>query len=96
MTTKTNTERLAVVETQLTQVLVGITELKNDGKEFRDRLDLLLPTFATHEDLKSIELELTAKINQSRNSRLKDLVIQALIIGPISALIGFFFANIIK
>lgn len=96
MSKLTDGERLVKLETQLTQVLLGISELKIDGKDFRDRLDLLLPTFATHEDLNTVESKLTKQINQSRNSRLKDLIIQALLIGPISALIGFFFANINK
>lgn len=96
MTKLTESERLVKLETQVESAIGLLNEIKTDNKEFRVKLENLLPSYATAEQLELIEKKLEDKISQSKSSRLKDLIIQALIIGPISALIGFFFANITR
>lgn len=96
MDKRTDGERLVKVETQIDAVLTGIGDIKRDNKEFRERLEKLLPTFATEDFVLVIKRDLQKEIAQTKASRLKDLIIQALVIGPISALIGFFFATVTK
>lgn len=95
MTRLTDGERLVKLETQVGQVLQGITEIKEDGKEFRDRLDLLLPTFATHEDLKVIELRLSKDIKEAKRlgliKTIVTSVVTAVIVGIIMFEVGRFF-----
>jgi len=87
VTKQTTEERMAIMETKLDIVI-------NNQEKANQKLDLLLPTFATTEELSVTKHDLEKKITQSRSSRLKDLIIQALVIGSISALLGYFFANI--
>ena len=96
MTRLNDGERLVKVETQLTQVLQGITEIKSDNKEFRDRLDLLLPTFATHEDLTQSKAELLKEINEIKASRWVQNTLSAILGSVLTLLIGYALANIFK
>lgn len=96
MSKLTDGERLVKLETRVEDVIKGIDDIKRDNKEFRERLEKLLPTFATEDFVLVIKKDLQKEIAQTKASRLKDLTIQALVIGPISALIGFFFATVTK
>ena len=91
-------ERLAVVETNIenlsTTLREGLTDIKTSVKEINDKVDKLTPNVVTEDKLSGIVASLRKEMVQSKQSRLKDTVIQLLITAPIAALIGFFFASV--
>lgn len=81
MTKLTDGERLVKLETQVEAVLSGIEDLKKENKDFRDKLEPLLPTYATQVDLQelkkksSLQVWLTGTLSAAFGSILTFLII---------------------
>ena len=58
----TDGERLVKLETQVSAVLNGIEDIKRENKEFRDKLEPLLPTYATKEEIESLKKKNTLQV----------------------------------
>lgn len=87
MSRLTESERLVKLETQVDAVLVGITEIKADNKEFRDKLDGLLPEYATKSQLQSLRKEI------KRKSFIQN-TLSAILGSVLTLLIAFFITNV--
>ena len=83
----TESERLVALETKVDIII-------EQQKVLSEKLDKAMPNYVTHQQLSEKLTVLEQTFTTSRTSKAKDLAIQALIIGPISALIGFFIASI--
>lgn len=77
----TDGERLMKVETQLEAVIKGIEDIKSENKEFREKLEPLLPTYATKDEIEilkkknSLQVWLTGTLSAAFGSILTFLII---------------------
>lgn len=58
----TNGERLVKLETQVGEILNGINDIKSENKEFREKLEPLLPTYATKAEIEVLKKKNTLQV----------------------------------
>lgn len=62
MANLTNGERLVKLETQVGEILNGINDIKSENKEFRDKLEPLLPTYVTKAEIEVLRKKNTLQV----------------------------------
>lgn len=85
----TDAERLAVVETKLDIVLEQL-------KTTNEKLDILLPTFATHDDLHKQVKHLHQQLERIEKKRWVQNTLSAILGSVLTGLIGYVLMNIFK